>query len=73
MGIISFYYAVPKSTRLISGVDIYIGFVFAAYSVICGIAWWKVLRDRPSSRGWAIAANLTYIFYYAPGVFVRGD
>jgi hypothetical protein len=73
MAIISFYYAVPKSTRSIGGVDIYISFVFAAYSVICFIAWWKVLRDRPTSRGWAIAANLTYIFQYAPGVIVQGD
>jgi hypothetical protein len=73
MELMSLYYAVPKGVHSISGVDVYVSCIFAAYSVVSCIAWWKVLRHRPASRGWAIAANLTYIFHYAPGVIVRGD
>jgi len=46
--------------------------IFTFYSIVFGIAWWMVLRGRPTLTRWAIAANLIFIFLYVP-VLVRGD
>jgi hypothetical protein len=32
--------------------------VFVAMATIDGIAWWSVWKERPSARGWAVAASL---------------
>jgi hypothetical protein len=39
------------------------------YSVIFGIAWWMIIRGKPTLKRWAIAANLIFIFFYFPAVF----
>jgi hypothetical protein len=42
--------------------------VNAAYSIILATAWWTILRRKPSSKKWAITANLVYVFTYVPGM-----
>gem|GEM_PF-4772441 len=39
------------------------------YSVVFGIAWWMIVRGKPTLKGWAIAANLILIFFFLPIVF----
>jgi hypothetical protein len=43
--------------------------IFPTYSIVFGIAWWMILRGKPTSERWAIAANLILIFFYLPLVF----
>lgn len=35
-----------------------------AVAVICGIAWWKVWKEKSWARGWAIAASLMHILIF---------
>lgn len=42
--------------------------IIAIYSIVCGIAWWMIFRDKPALKRWAIAANLTFIFSYLPAL-----
>ncbi|MGA2277456.1 MAG: hypothetical protein ABSG00_07620, partial [Terracidiphilus sp.] len=42
------------------------------YFVVFGVAWWMLLRSKSALRLWAIAANLIFIFTYAP-TLVAGD
>jgi len=43
--------------------------IFPIYSVVFGIAWWMIVRGKPASKRWAVAANLILIFFYLPLVF----
>jgi len=40
----------------------------AIYSIVWGIAWWMIFRNRHASKRWAIAANLTFVFIYLPAL-----
>ena len=42
--------------------------IIAIYSIVWGIAWWMILRGKPASKRWAIAANLIFIFNYVPAL-----
>lgn len=37
-----------------------------AYSIVWTIAWWMILRKKPTANRWAIAANIIFIFDYFP-------
>jgi hypothetical protein len=43
--------------------------IFTIYSVVFGIAWWMIVRGKPTLKRWAITANLILIFTYFPLVF----
>ena len=34
-------------------------------SIIFGIAWWTVWKERPSARGWGITASLAYFVFFS--------
>ena len=42
--------------------------IVAIYSIIWGVAWWMIFRDKLASKRWTIAANLTLIFTYLPAL-----
>ena len=44
--------------------------IFPIYAAVFGIAWWTILRGKPTSKRWAIAANLFLIFFYLPVEFL---
>jgi hypothetical protein len=30
-------------------------------AIIFGVAWWTILKDKPSARGWGITASLIFV------------
>jgi hypothetical protein len=42
--------------------------VMAAYSIVLGLAWWMIVRSKPASKQWAIAANLVFILNFVPAL-----
>ena len=46
--------------------DIYNNTILAISSIVWGIAWWMILRGKPTSNKWAIAANVFVILNYLP-------
>lgn len=56
-------------TELVDRGDIVTSILCAIYSVVFGIAWWKIVRGKPALKGWAIAANLILILFYFPILF----
>lgn len=57
-------------TQLVDRGDIISNMTIAIYSIVLGIAWWMILRSKPASKRWAVAANLTLIFTYFPALLV---
>jgi len=35
--------------------------LLSALATIYGVAWWTLWKRKPSARGWAIAASVTYV------------
>lgn len=56
-------------THSISGADIAMCILLTLYFVVFGIAWWMIVRGKPTLKGWAIAASLILIFFFLPLVF----
>ena len=59
-------------THLVEKGAIGTSIIFTIYFVVFGVAWWMLLRSKSALRLWAIAANLIFIFTYAP-TLVAGD
>ena len=57
-----------ERTHSVEKGDIVSNIAIASYAVVLGIAWWKIFRSKPASERWAIAANVTLIFIYLPGL-----
>ena len=51
--------------------DIVSNVSMAVFSIICGVAWWVILRKRPWGNRWAVAANLTVCVPYL-GLIITG-
>jgi len=56
-------------THCIERGDIISNITLTTYSIVLGIAWWMIFRDKPALKQWAIAANLIFIFTWFPVLF----
>jgi hypothetical protein len=43
--------------------------LFISYSIVSGIAWWKIFRNKPMANHWAITASVMVFFIYVLTVF----
>jgi hypothetical protein len=41
--------------------------IFPVLAVIWGVACWKIWRNKPTARGWGIAASVAYILFFLMG------
>lgn len=41
--------------------------------IIFGVAWWRVLKQRPSARGWGIAASLIFLLFSLWAIFFGSE
>ena len=69
-GIYVGYTNILRMVRLhrIETVGIYSNIIIAFYSIVFGIAGWMILRGKPASKQWAIAANLVIVFTFVPAL-----
>jgi hypothetical protein len=43
---------------------------YTLLSIVFGVAWWVVWKERPSTRVWGIIASLAYLFIYIQPILV---
>jgi hypothetical protein len=52
---------------------IYVPF-FVLVCIVSGVAWWTVWKDKPSARGWGVAASAVHILVFLrPVLFFPGS
>jgi ABC-type phosphate transport system permease subunit len=56
-------------THLVESGDITSNTITGIYSIVWGMAWWKIFRNKPALKQWAFAANLIIVFIFLPAVF----
>jgi hypothetical protein len=60
-----FIYKIPRILKVPLLWNILMGPISALWiAAICGAAAWAIWKVKPSARGWAIAASLTYILFF---------
>jgi hypothetical protein len=58
-------YKIPRILKVPLLWNILMGPISALWiAAICGAAAWTIWKAKPSARGWAIAASLTYILFF---------
>lgn len=57
-------------THSFDGSDVFAWTLMGIYTIVLGIAWWTIFRDKPVSKQWAIAANLIAVNPHVPALLI---
>jgi len=58
-------YGISRRYTMLGAHDLLLTFLFQVLvATLTAVAWWTILKDMPTARGWGIAASLTYVLIF---------